>query len=524
MRCEKCGFDFDASLGRCPKCNASVEFSGNTQFYQLARKSHVKFKEIFSGTFRKHPVGTAAKIFAAGTPETTPAPDKMLTAWQKPWLYSRFLIAGILFLAVGYFLALFLNPGLLAVLGSFGAMITPFAVLIFVWEMNIPRDISFIKVIAFFVVGGVASMLLTFLFGLVFREGYEAPIAAFVEEPAKLLIILLFFHRNKTKYGFGGMLIGTAVGAGFAVFETVAYVFNSFMEGGVEDGQSTFILRSILAIGCHVTWGAIAGAGVALGRKGKTSGTGYLTSPIFYGCVVANIFLHFAWNGGLGFDGVLWLLTVFVDSILALVLLFILINLCLKQVVKAYDDARTQVLNMAPAAFAGEPVQTPAAPSFENYTAPAFPSFESYTAPAAPSFGGYTAPAVPVNVPAEDHTMPMTPVQNAPAAKPVTVRTAVIRSAYLRLERPIDKVLTIGRDSAGDIVFPADTAGVSRKHCAVMASENGMVYVMDLGSSVGTFSLDGRRLPANEWTPVDRGFYVAAQTYAFTVQAASYSR
>ena len=264
MRCERCGFDFDSSLQRCPKCNASVEFSGNTMFYQKAKASKVRMIDIFSGTFKKHPSGTAGKIFSAGTPETTPTPDKMLAVWQKPWLYSRFLLAGIIFSAVFFIIAPYII-GSFAVFASFGSLVFPFAVLMFIWEMNIPRDISFAKVLAFFAAGGMLSLLITVLLSM-FMPDYEAPFAAFIEEPAKLLITLIFIHKTKPKYGFGGMLIGAAVGTGFAVFETVGYVFQLS-----EYFVSVLITRSLLSIGMHVTWAAITGAGVALGRKKKST-------------------------------------------------------------------------------------------------------------------------------------------------------------------------------------------------------------------------------------------------------------
>ena len=507
MRCEKCGFDFDASLGRCPKCSASVEFSGNTMFFQKAKESHVSFWSIFSGTFKKHPSGTAAKTFIAGTPETTPPPDKMLTAWQKPWLYSRFLLAGIIFVLAFSFLSI-------AAAGVFGSLIFPFAVLMFIWEMNIPRDISFVKVILYFVSGGILSVVFSILIYSVFFPDVEAPFAAFVEEPAKLLITLAFLHRIKPKYGFGGMLIGAAVGAGFAAFETITYVHS---DGYVR--LDILILRSVLAIGGHVTWAAIAGAGAALGRKGKSSGFDYLKFPLFYGCFAADVFMHFTWNGGLdalfGIDA--GLMKNVILCVVAVALLFVLTNLCLKQVVRAYDDARAQALNMAPAAFSHVPEQASAMPSFHGYTAPMAP----INAPVSqPINEGYTAPMAPLDASfsQQDYTMPAAPAQPKPAAEPVRPEAVMLKCDYLKLERPIDKVLHIGRDTSSDIVFPADTAGVSRKHCAVMASENGLVYVMDLGSSVGTFALDGRRLVPNEWVPVDNGFYVASETFSFTLQ------
>lgn len=62
---------------------------------------------------------------------------------------------------------------------------------------------------------------------------------------------------------------------------------------------------------------------------------------------------------------------------------------------------------------------------------------------------------------------------------------------------------TVGRDPSCEICFPADTHGVSRRHC-ILRVENGTLTVTDVGSSCGTF-LNGRQLPANAPAPVAPG-------------------
>lgn len=56
--------------------------------------------------------------------------------------------------------------------------------------------------------------------------------------------------------------------------------------------------------------------------------------------------------------------------------------------------------------------------------------------------------------------------------------------------------LVIGRDPAGDIVYPASTEGISRNHCRVDL-RGGTVVLTDLGSTYGTY-VDGRKLNAHE--------------------------
>ena len=79
---------------------------------------------------------------------------------------------------------------------------------------------------------------------------------------------------------------------------------------------------------------------------------------------------------------------------------------------------------------------------------------------------------------------------------------------------PIGKVVTLGRnpDNAGnknDISYPSYTQGVSRRQCAFYRDQRGGLYVMDTGSTYGTF-LDGRKLNPNTWVRVS-----AEQTVSF---------
>lgn len=74
-------------------------------------------------------------------------------------------------------------------------------------------------------------------------------------------------------------------------------------------------------------------------------------------------------------------------------------------------------------------------------------------------------------------------------------------------EWKLHTVLTIGRDPAGDIVFPPDAQGVSRVHCRIDL-QDGKIMIMDLGSSYGTF-VNGRKLEANETVQIYSGTEIA---------------
>jgi len=84
---------------------------------------------------------------------------------------------------------------------------------------------------------------------------------------------------------------------------------------------------------------------------------------------------------------------------------------------------------------------------------------------------------------------------------------------------PIKSALCIGRDpSRCQIVFPADTKGVSSLHCEV-APQGGRIILTDKGSTYGTFAAGGRKLAPNESVALNSGdsFYIADAKNEFKV-------
>lgn len=79
--------------------------------------------------------------------------------------------------------------------------------------------------------------------------------------------------------------------------------------------------------------------------------------------------------------------------------------------------------------------------------------------------------------------------------------------------------LRIGRSKSNcNVVFPAETKGISRIHCCLKL-RHGQVMLMDMGSSCGTFLQDGTKLKPNEPVIVNDNtrFYLAGRETSFTV-------
>lgn len=79
-------------------------------------------------------------------------------------------------------------------------------------------------------------------------------------------------------------------------------------------------------------------------------------------------------------------------------------------------------------------------------------------------------------------------------------------------------VLNIGTDASNTIRLPAGTPGVSRRHCCVRW-QNGAPQLVDLGSSYGTYLIDGRKLPPQYPTELNVGsrFYLGEPGCMFQI-------
>lgn len=135
---------------------------------------------------------------------------------------------------------------------------------------------------------------------------------------------------------------------------------------------------------------------------------------------------------------------------------------------------------------------------------------------AGPEFtGGYDAPAGNPTVGAAPAPMQTTGVTQALSAKLIAVGGTLNGKRY-----SFNDCVKIGRDpSKCSITYPVNTNGISSAHCEV--SFNGSVcYVKDLGSSYGTFTLDGKKIAPNTAHPLQNGekFYLASPENTFEVR------
>ena len=362
--CPKCNCKNENGSIFCPNCGTKMDGTGmiNTasniagsiadrinSFTGGEGVVELKMRDLFSQVFKKHTREEAENIFACGSKTTTPLPENISKEWPKPWYFARVF----LLLLVSSFMLYFIYvtwfnriafPGLMFVAALTGAM----PVLFFYFECNSPRNIDIMTVFEIFFIGGILSLVITHVLTTIFPSGagelVPSMMTGLIEELAKILATGYFISKFKYKrYIFNGLLIGGAVGAGFAVFETAGYIFNSSllpfqMEDQLiyvfnmnpQNAVTNAILRGLLAFGGHVAWAAISGAGIRMVLKKQQE---FTWSSIFTGeslrFLILVIILHGAWDTDI-------ISTLFLQyialGILAWIIIFIIINRALKEI------------------------------------------------------------------------------------------------------------------------------------------------------------------------------------------------
>jgi len=464
------------------------QFNGNTTFYQRAAVNKLSFKDIFSGVFKKHKKGDGARQFMAGTVLSTPAPGELLQTWQRPWIFARVGLVGLLFI-VGLTITTFLLADQEPAVTTFGAMVMPLAVLMFFWEMNIPRNVPIYEVLAIFFIGGTISMVVLY-FLIPLKMGlppWSAPIA---EEPAKLLAILPFLamraKKNGRVYIFNGILIGAAVGAGFEVFESAGYNMSSWMGSGNWDGIHTMLLRSLP--NTHLMWGALYGGALAWAMGSGPLKARQLLQPRFLGYFFATWVIH-AFNNQ----------DVLVDFFLDLML-----N-------SKYDISLTQAyaIELPPA------VITSVISTIRQV---------SWIEGAITTIACWALMLPLLRAAIQQVLLTVNESGQMPLPEGVLRYVLYGKSGpYAGQSIPISGTVRLGREPQScNLLFSAETKGVSRRHCTVNIQSGG-VTLTDDGSSQGTFLAGGQKVSAGQPVALQEGqqFYLAVPENTFELRRQS---
>ncbi len=346
--CPECGTEVKQSDSTCPECGYPLQkknpqniINENLDKITGAKsENYVTFKDLFKHTFDKHTNAELDEVFICGGEKTTPNVKDIDPRKANAWVYFKILMFFLIaYLPVRIGFVTYGNTNFLPAMIMLAAFAVPVTILIFFYEINIFRNIPFYKVMKYFILGGALSLILTILFcSLDINTDISTFIGAMmvglVEEVAKAAIVAFFlFKSKKSNYILNGLLVGAAVGAGFAAFETAGYILNYGLKGGLSTMLGVIKLRGFLAPGGHVAWAAIEGAALMYVKGFEKLDKKHLNDKRFLLICLIPIVLHGIWDMPINLPYYLLQITL---TILAWLVIIYFINLGLKQV----DDAK----------------------------------------------------------------------------------------------------------------------------------------------------------------------------------------
>ena len=237
MKCPYCFREIPFSTV-CPECGRALHFGGNTQFLAEVQQGHLGVKDIFAQTFKRHKKGDAFRSLTRRPALTA----EMLETWQRPWMFLRLfgilLVATVLLTFAAENMSIGQTKSPLHVIAFIvGSTVVPWTLLLFVWEMDMYGNISVFDLLGLMLVGGLLSLTVAIPFislrNQIFSLTGDPPSswAAVSEEPAKILIAVLFILLSKRKLNaLDGLVIGAAVATGFGFIETTQYGYEKMFE------------------------------------------------------------------------------------------------------------------------------------------------------------------------------------------------------------------------------------------------------------------------------------------------------
>ena len=345
--CPECGKKVKSSDINCPDCGYPLQKKSATNIVSenldkitgAKSENYVTFKDLFKNTFKKHTDEELDEVFVCGSKETTPSVKDINPKNASAWVYFKIFI----FFLIAYIPCRigFINYGndnFLPGLVMLGAFAMPVVVLIFFFEINLFRNIPFYKVIKYFILGGALSLIVAILFfSLEFNTDIRtysgALMVGVIEETAKAAIVALFIFKSKNcNYILNGLLIGAAVGAGFAAFETAGYILRNGINNGLQTMLYVIKIRGFLAPGGHVAWAAIEGAALMFVKGFEKIDKKHLNDKRFLLICLIPVVLHGIWDMPLNIP---YAGTQIAVSIIAWLVIIYFINLGLQQIDKA---------------------------------------------------------------------------------------------------------------------------------------------------------------------------------------------
>jgi RsiW-degrading membrane proteinase PrsW (M82 family) len=203
-----------------------------------------------------------------------------------------------LFIAVQQALVITGNPTLVPTLLVLGTLIVPVSFVVYVDGRHPAYDLPLSVLLSCALLGGALGTAVAGVleFDTMRRSG-ALPVLSIglIEEAAKLMVpiaILIFtrYRRNTAD----GLLIGVAVGMGFAVMEILDYGFVILLAtgGDLSDAEGVLLLRAALSPAAHAAWTGLAAAALWWGHSQRWRLRGLAVAA---GTFLLVVVLHTLW-------------------------------------------------------------------------------------------------------------------------------------------------------------------------------------------------------------------------------------
>jgi RsiW-degrading membrane proteinase PrsW (M82 family) len=223
-------------------------------------------------------------------------------SWVRKWAWVGTLVIGAaLYLAVLAVLMDTRNPNLFPTMILLGAIVVPLTFVTFADGRSGRWLIDGQTLGICLVFGGVVGVVVAGLleYDAMRRLGMLPMLGVgLIEETAKLVVpailVIFFGHRYRGSVG-RGIVIGVAVGTGFAILETMGYAFVALLQsdGSVGAAEQTLFIRGLLSPAGHAAWTGLACWGLWRFVTAP-SGRHFAGFLVMYGLAVA---LHTTWDG-----------------------------------------------------------------------------------------------------------------------------------------------------------------------------------------------------------------------------------
>ena len=233
-----------------------------------------------------------------------PSPQPPPVYRGRRWL-STLVIGVVLFILAAIILVWSGNPNLFPTVILLGNFLVPVVFVAFLYDHQHISSLSFDTVAASFGIGGVLGVLgATVIESLVVpaplnpTQGLSlggAFLVGLIEEGCKIVAVIILARKIPHTSQMDGLLLGGAVGMGFAALESTGYAFTALLisQGHISASIASTVLRGLLAPFGHGVWTGILGA-VLFRESGPRHFR--ITGPVILAYLFVSI-LHTLWDG-----------------------------------------------------------------------------------------------------------------------------------------------------------------------------------------------------------------------------------